>query len=182
MTDSSAHLDKPSTQHRICSNSEFDLHSFKNRITVVFETVLTTYFVHTAMVLGQPAGLFKVTFLYASAAWQSSSVSQRVAGGPIENKFTYLRFPATVLFHLPFCSRPSLEIPLHHCVGVLGQNKYSFACYACCRGFCLRNCLLSWFIQLHLYLFSLNLNSDVCDEHDGCDWMNPVSASYEFRC
>ena len=38
-------------------------------------------FVYITMVLGQPAGLPEEAYLYASADWLSSSVSQRIVSG-----------------------------------------------------------------------------------------------------
>ena len=58
-----------------------EVNNARKRFIVVFENSTTTCFIYTAMVLGQPVGLYKEEYLHASADWLNSSVSQRAARG-----------------------------------------------------------------------------------------------------
>ena len=64
-------------------NHHGSIRTAPKRFTVVFENTPATYFVYTTMVPGQPAGLSKEEYLYASADWLSSFLSQRLATGQL---------------------------------------------------------------------------------------------------
>ena len=65
--DSSAHLDKPSKQHNMCSNSNC---AHTKRLIVVFKNSTGACFVYITVVLGQSLGLSKEMCRHADADWQ----------------------------------------------------------------------------------------------------------------